>query len=136
MSILDPQNPWEERALWTLLQAKLVLYAHTSGYELVLVEGPVKRHRKARCASGDMQVDDLEHMPRSLHYDLKAGDFALKVGGVRIVTDHPVWRELGAYWLGLHPLCKWGGNWDRDANPAEEGEHDFGHFSVSTDQRG
>lgn len=62
------------------------------------------------------------HMPGSLHYIGLAIDLNLFVNGDWKDADCPEWRELGAYWQSLDPMCAWGGNWG-----------DFNHFSLRHD---
>ena len=50
------------------------------------------------------------HMTNSLHYERLAVDLNLFINGVWITKDHPEWQFLGAYWKGLHPLNRWGGD--------------------------
>jgi hypothetical protein len=59
--------------------------------------------------------------PRSLHPDGLAIDVHLFRGDVYLTRteDH---SELGAIWKGLHPLCRWGGDFSRP---------DGNHYSVT-----
>lgn len=60
----------------------------------------------------------------SQHQDWLAIDIVLLGDGDEAVwTDHPQYRRLGQIWRGLHPLCRWGGDWKT--------LKDFGHFEIS-----
>ena len=81
--------------------------------------------------AGDFaRKDNRGHMLDSMHYDRLAADlnlFILSEKGtweyVESYDEAPgVWSRLGAYWKSLHPLCRWGGDFEiRDLN----------HFSIT-----
>lgn len=111
----------EKQALFARLLGEFLVWVHSHpGWELTLGEAYVDDRRT-----------ELIHMPGSLHRFRLAIDINLFVGGVYIAGEHPVWLELGKYWESLHPLTRWGGNWDKDDKPVEPGEGDFNHYSVS-----
>ena len=138
MVTMEPKTLRERRVLFTFLLAHLVLYAdHHGGWEVALGEGYVIPERKVDTHLGVLNAKDAVHRRGSLHYDGCAVDLLLYVNG-QYITDsaHPAYAELGRYWLSLHPMCRWGGDWDEDGKPAEPGEHDANHFSLSNDKRG
>lgn len=71
---------------------------------------------------GDFNRPDQHgHMDNSLHYIRLAADINLFVDGVWKDEDCPEWQTIGAYWKGLHSLCRWGGDFT---------EKDLNHFSL------
>jgi hypothetical protein len=62
------------------------------------------------------RVEDAVHMRDGQHYKALALDINLFISGDWISNgDHPAWKKLGAYWKGLHPDARWGGDFG-DAN--------------------
>lgn len=86
----------------------LIEYTYSLGHELTLGEGYVSSGKG--------------HMAGSLHYIRLAQDLNLFVGGKYITGAHPVWDQLGKYWLSLDPLCAWGGNFS---------SKDYNHVSLA-----
>jgi hypothetical protein len=114
----------ERQVLLVRCLSKLYDYACQHGYELTLAEGGVQERRRTR--DGHL-VDDGVHMRASLHYIRLAQDLNLFVNGEWIAAGtHPAWRDLGELWLGLDPLCRWGGNFRSG---------DACHFSVTYEGR-
>ena len=70
-------------------------------------------------ADGD---HDGPHMKGGAHYNKLGLDFALFIRDERgvpfhVIGHHDAWDQIGAYWKGLHPLCRWGGDFaSRDYN--------------------
>lgn len=90
-----PLSSRQKQSLFVRLLGRLFTYADGWGYEFVLGE---------------------------VHPSQLAQDLHLFVKGQRVEErDHPVWRELGRYWKGLHPLAVWGGDF---------ATHDYEHFSL------
>ena len=83
------------------------IYAH-KGWEVTLGEG-----------HNDAQVG---HMPGSLHYQRLAQDLNLFIDGVYIASWHPVWEQIGEFWVNLDSLCRWGGHFD---------SKDYNHISIT-----
>jgi len=73
-------------------------------------------------ADGDY---DGPHMQGGAHYNkigLDIAFFLLEPGKeIQLTTWHPVWDEAGTFWKSLHPLCRWGGDFQ---------SKDFNHFSL------
>ena len=105
----------ERQRLFVKCLGALIQYATQQRYELTLGEGYILEQRKTR--SGNV-VSDGVHMPGSLHYVRLAQDLNLWVGGMYITDGgHPAWTDLGTYFEGLDPLCRWGGRFrSGDAN--------------------
>lgn len=57
--------------------------------------------------------DNKGHMSNSLHYQRLALDLNLFVDGDYKSDDCPEWREIGAQWKSLDPLCRWGGDFPK-----------------------
>lgn len=99
----------EKQQLFARLVAHLISHVFAKGWAVTLGDGNV-----------DAKVG---HMRGSLHYQRLAQDLNLFVDGEYIQDGgHPAYAELGEFWEGLHPLCRWGGRF-RDAN----------HFSMAHD---
>ena len=81
--------------------------------------------------AGDFgRKDGRGHMRGSLHYDRLAADLNVFIFTVEGTWDYlesydeapGVWDRLGSYWKALHPLCRWGGDFE---------SRDLNHFSVT-----
>jgi len=71
---------------FTILIAKLIIWAYGQGYKLTLGEG--------------YNGEDVGHMPGSLHYCRLAQDLCLFENGVYI-TDPEAYKPLADYWRSL-----------------------------------
>jgi hypothetical protein len=74
------------------------------------------------------------HKMNSNHYIKLAGDLNLFRDG-RFLTKTSEHEESGRMWESRHDLCRWGGNWDKDAWSEEAGENDGNHYSLIHDGR-
>ena len=99
----------EAQSLFAVNLAHLVLYGDSRGDAFTF---------------GDVMADH-GHQARSLHYDRLAADLNLFVGGDWVEEDHPEWHALGAFWKGLHPQNRWGGD--------IKVKRDWNHFSMVPD---
>ena len=117
--LLKPRGLRQKQALFTFLLADLIMYAYNQGYELTLGESWVDNRREERI-----------HMLNTLHRIRLAQDFNLFVNNKLVTTWNLAWEDLGRYWLKLHPLCRWGGDWNSDGKK-NHGETDYGHFSLT-----
>lgn len=107
----------EQRCLFTLLTAKLILWAFEQGYELSYEE--VKRSQAQANANATSGVG----ISNSLHLLGLAVDFNLYVGGEWQTTSE-AHSKVGAYWKSLHPLARWGGDFrDARGKPRPDGNH-------------
>lgn len=97
----------QKQQKFSLMLAKLILYADSKGWKFTLGEG--------------YRADGHGHMRGSLHYSRLAQDLNLFIGDQWIHSDHPAWHELGKYWLSLDPEAAWGG---------EFSSVDLNHFSI------
>jgi len=109
----------EKQRLFTRLLAQLITWSFANGYELTF--GEVLRTQEqaaANAASG-------KGISRSLHLIRLAADLNLFINGeYRTSTeDH---KALGDYWMSLHPLCRWGGNFSKP---------DGNHYSLEHEGR-
>lgn len=106
-----PMKLGERQELFSRLIAKLILKMYDMGYQV-------------RC--GDFYARPripLEHKKNSLHYEKCAADLNLFKDGVFLerTEDH---ANFGDYWEGLHPNCRWGGNFkDKNGKPIHDGNH-------------
>ena len=97
----EPKTLRQKQSLFAFLIAHLILRAYDLGCEVT-------------CSDFHAWEKDGRHMRGSVHYLKLAADLNLFKGGkwLTMTEDH---AELGAYWKGLHPLCRWGGDF-RDGN--------------------
>lgn len=95
------------------------IYAHPS-WAVTLGEGYV----------GDTDGKDKDydgpHLAGGAHYNRLGQDLNLFVQGTWVTGSHPAWDEIGQVWLGLHPFCRWGGEFHTK---------DWNHFSLLHDGR-
>ena len=115
----QPKGLRRRQSLLVLLLGELYAYANAQGYELSLGESWVDGRRAERF-----------HMVHSLHRHRLAQDLNLFVRGQLKDTWCLEWEDLGRFWLTLHPLCRWGGDWNSNGKK-EHGESDYGHFSLT-----
>lgn len=107
----------EQRCLFTLLTAKLIIWAFEQGFELSYEE--VKRSQ----AQADANAASGAGISNSLHLLGLAVDFNLYIAGVW-QTASEAHAKLGAYWKTLHPLARWGGEFrDSKGRPKPDGNH-------------
>ena len=99
----------EKQQLFCKLLARLITWVFEHpGWALTLGEG--------------YDDDGKGHMPQSLHYSRLAQDLNLFVNGKYISGHHPAWDEIGAFWLSLNGLCRWGGMFS---------SRDYNHVSIA-----
>ena len=121
-----PMPLGQKQRTFTKLLAQLILHVYGLGYELTLADGsidPVRKGKPVGQEHGPIVVyRDCVHLVEGQHYRRLAQDLNLFIGG-KWITDgsHPAWTEIGTFWEGLNPLCRWGG---RFAKP------DANHFSL------
>lgn len=127
------------RIVFTRCFGKLLVHADELGYEVALDE--TKRHPmvaewnathcrvsigKVRCEKAPSAHPAVGHafkpigIRMSTHRDALAGDLILYVAG-NPSSDRALFEPLGAFWKGLHPALRWGGDF--------KGFPDLGHFS-------
>jgi hypothetical protein len=107
----------DQQILFPPLVARLIDWAYSVGYTLTFGEAwrsPQEAAINAQTGAG---------ITNSLHTQRLAIDINLFKDGVLLesVEDY---RPLGEFWLTLHPLARWGGNF---AKP------DADHFSLTFD---
>lgn len=102
----------EQQRLFTRLVGILIEYTYQQGYELSF--GPTLRTQ----VEADKNAASGAGISHSLHLISLAVDFNLFKDGkwLQETSDHVI---LGTYWKSLHPLCRWGG----DFNPKPDGNH-------------
>jgi len=95
----------EKRVLFTRLLAELILWASSEGYDLALDQ--VKRSEaeaKANAAKG-------KGISNSLHILGLAADLNLYIKGVYQETTE-AHKKIGEKWKTMHPLARWGGDFN------------------------
>lgn len=130
----------ERQRIFTLNIGKLILFAYEKGYELTF--GEVTRPQSQvylnyygydvkQSGSGIVLVKRpaTSKTLQSRHVDKLAAD--LNVFSNDVLLSKPIdYKPLGDYWESLHPDNRWGGDWDRDDNLAEETFLDPYHFEM------
>lgn len=101
----------EQQSLFLKLLPRLIDFAFSKpGWELVgkeLERTPAQAMANASKGTG---------IPHSLHLICLAIDMELFIDGVWQKEADP-YKPLGEFWISLHPLARWGGNFkSRDAN--------------------
>jgi len=118
---VDGMNLGEKQELFARLLGDLIVWIHSHPtWRIRLAEGFVG-YTDAR--DGDY---DGPHLKGGAHYNKLGQDFDLFILDERrmryhVTNSHPAWDEIGATWLGMHPLCRWGGNF---------ASRDFNHVSI------
>lgn len=102
----------EKQRLFTRLVGELIEFAYKSGYELTFGDAFRSDEQIAEKVKAGVGIKN------SLHGKRLAIDFNLFKDGVFLITteDH---LQLGIFWEGLHPLCRWGGRF----KPKPDGNH-------------
>lgn len=107
----------EAQSLHVKLVSQLIAFAYAQGYELTWGETlRTKTQALANAVSG-------AGIAKSLHLIGLAVDLNLFKDGVYMPSSASH-APLGAFWLTLHPLCRWGGNFKvADGKPNPDGNH-------------
>lgn len=106
----------QRQRLFTYLAAKLITYSYeVLGEELSFGDA----YRDPR-AYGEVGVKKLYSSANSAHKSRLALDLNIVTNGVYEASEG-AHRQLGEYWKGLHPLCRWGGDFKIK---------DFNHYSM------
>lgn len=107
----------ELQSLHVQLTAKLIEFATAQGFDLTW--GQTLRTEVEAAANVATGAGILN----SLHTLKLAVDFSLfKDGAILLSTAD--YAPLGAYWCGLNPLARWGGNFkDEHGNPKPDSDH-------------
>jgi hypothetical protein len=82
------------------------------GWHIRLSEVGVQPRRTGVDEQNKLRRDfiDTVHRPTSFHYTRRAADVNLFKDNVWLKSaDDVEWQEIGYFWLGLHPNCRWGG---------------------------
>lgn len=101
--------------MFCYLLGKLLLWIYSEGYAVTggeLLRTQLQANSYAASGAG---------ISNSLHLSRLAIDLNLFVGGVYQQTSE-AYKPLGDYWKSLHPLCTWGGDFQRP---------DGNHFSIT-----
>ncbi|MDX2018223.1 MAG: hypothetical protein SFY95_11390 [Planctomycetota bacterium] len=104
--ILDQGKRTPSEAKWNATHCRVVVHGQRC-------EQPIDRH------SAPHEFKPIG-IAQSVHVDGLAQDLLLVKDGA-IVNDRDAYAPLGAYWTGLDPMLRWGGNF--------KGFADLGHFS-------
>lgn len=112
----------QRQRLFTRLLGELIGWIYAQGWELSMGEGYVGD-------SINKPTEDTPHIRTGAHFCRLGIDLNLFIVGVWQPKAGKEWAMIGAKWLSLHPLCRWGGNL-----PSK----DLNHFSLllTTDPNG
>lgn len=92
----------EAQRIFTLNVAKLIQWAYDQGYELTFGES--------------FNAAGTGHMKNSNHYIRLAQDLNLFKDN-EYLTKSDSYKPLGSFWVSLHPLNRWGGDFkSKDGN--------------------
>lgn len=111
-------NLGQRQRLFMELLPRLLNFIYSKGYEVT---------------GGDLWAK-TGHKNNSNHYIRLAIDLNLFLDG-KYLEKSESHLQFGKFWMSLHPLCRWGGNWDGDNNPFEFGESDGNHYSIEYEGR-
>ena len=103
--------------------AKLIVFANEKGIELTF--GEAYRTREQQLIY--MQSGKSKTM-RSNHLKRLAVDFNFFVDN-ELTYNWDIIKILGDYWETLHPLNRWGGDWNK--NDIKDGFIDTPHFEMN-----
>ena len=105
---------------FTIMQARLVLFAKECGFNLSLREVWREGRRQLELFNAG-----LSKTMNSQHLKSLAADFVMFRDGDPVEAgDDPDWLTLGEYWEHLGGT--WGGRWDMSSAPGQQ--PDAGHF--------
>ena len=93
----------EKQELFSRLLVYLLTYAHSQGYDIRMGET-----WRSKAAADDNARRGIG-IKNSLHRKKLAVDLNLFKDG-KYLTSIEGYLPLGEYWLSLHPLCRWGGD--------------------------
>lgn len=120
----------EQQRVFTKLVSKLIAFAYGRGYELSFGEayrsdeqavinalgagGRVNLSAALRTSgfaelAGAIENNRGSGIKNTLHGNRLAIDLNLFQDG-HLLESHANFKVLGDYWKGLHPLCRWGGD--------------------------
>ena len=105
----------DKQKKFTVLVAKLIIWADLEGYEMTFGEAyrtPAQAALNAKAGSG---------IRNSLHINRLAIDLNLFKSG-KYQTDSTAYGKMGKYWKTLDPDCRWGGDFSKP---------DGNHFSIT-----
>ena len=115
----QPRTLGQKRRLFTRLVGRLILKAERMGYE------PQGDEWKRTAAQAALYAKQGKGIRNSLHRDSLALDIDLVRSG-RLLTSSTQYEPLGEWWERQHPLCRWGGRFQKP---------DGRHFSLSHNGR-
>lgn len=95
----------EKQSLFVSLVAQLIDWAYDHGYEFTFGEC----YRPPETAA--IMAQQGKGIKNSLHTQKLAIDLNLFKGGA-FLSSTEAHRPLGEYWKSLHPLCRWGGDFN------------------------
>jgi hypothetical protein len=112
--------------------AKLIIYAYDV-LKLELTGGELYRTAEQQAL---YIKQGKSKKTRSLHQDRLAVDLNLfrdtNNDGIKdYITDTAAYKQLGDYWVSLHPDNRWGGDWDKDGQFKDEKFLDGNHFEMN-----
>ena len=109
--------------LFLLNVARLINYAHSLG--LTLSAGEMYRTAEQQALYKKRGLTRAAH---SRHQDRLAFDLMIFQNGI-YQRQAGAYAPLGLYWQGLHPLNRWGGDWNGNQQ-TDEAFVDANHFEM------
>ncbi|WP_166964615.1 M15 family metallopeptidase [Yeosuana marina] len=113
----------EQQRIFTRNIAKLIVFAYQHGLELTFGEAyRTNEQQLLYVQTGKSKTMNSNHLRRL------AVDFNVFVNG-NLTYDWATIKPLGDYWKTLHPLNRWGGDWNK--NDIKDGFIDSPHFEMN-----
>lgn len=114
----------EAQSLFTKNVASLINWAYMNGYELTMGEClRTLEQQNIYIKAGLSKTKSSQHLKKL------AIDLNVFVRGTYI-TDSIVLKPLGQYWVSLHSLNRWGGDWNKNGKSTDETFLDGNHFEM------
>lgn len=113
----------QHQRIFTLNVAKLIVFAYSKGIELTFGEAyRTNEQQLIYVQTGKSKTMNSNHLRRL------AVDFNFFKNG-NLTYDWDDVKIIGDYWETLHPLNRWGGDWNK--NDKKDGFIDNPHFEMN-----
>lgn len=114
----------EKQFIFLVNLANLILWVKKRGF--VLTGGELLRtadQQELYVKSGKSKINNSRHLVKL------AIDLNLFINGKYIDKACPEYQEIGNYWCALHPLNRWGGDFNKNGDYKDDG-WDANHFEM------
>lgn len=113
----------ESQRIFTVNIARLIMFAYENDIQLTFGEAYRTREQQLLyLQTGKSKTMNSNHLKRL------AVDFNFFING-NLTYDWNVVKTLGDFWETLHPLNRWGGDWNK--NDKKDGFIDAPHFEMN-----